>query len=382
MFYEEHEEALIYLSKKGLSSEQAIEIVSNLSIDEAQGIAEGLARNDVLQLNANQIKSLSALQDYGLTVEHLRNCQLPKGLQFGPAHQQALCFLIKEKQMNPEVAIAEINQLGSDGAYAIATGLCRSQVLGLNRYQHKTLLKLQQYGLTAEHLRSWQLPSDEKEFYNGHKDALIYLLQVRNLSPENAIKEINAVTSGQAAGIAKGLMRTEVIGLQEEQVNSLIDLREKGFSEFPAEHLKQWQGAYFSTSHKNALINLVEKRHYKSAAAVAEINNLNEFEARSIAENNLTRDEVLGFNGWQIRLLARLKNKGFTYSHMRSWQAPNESEHFLAGLNDAVIYLIKKGMKAEDVISEINGLTNNQAARLVKGETREQILNCASSLRP
>ncbi len=102
-FEETHFDTLFYLIKeRNFSVLDALAAISEMTIDEAKGIAQGLAREQVFGLTAYQITTLAVLYKDGLTREHLlalqtedpNNDRIPT---LEDSHHDASMFLIKEK---------------------------------------------------------------------------------------------------------------------------------------------------------------------------------------------------------------------------------------------------------------------------------------------
>lgn len=372
IFYFEHERALCYLCQSGLSPLEAINLVSGTSIAEAEGMAKGLRRYEVAELNTSQIDTLLALRTEGLTNSLLRSWE-KSFTGFCRDHQAALIHLVRHRHLTPHAAIAEITHLTSTQAMGIAEGFTRIDVIDLDYNQIRTLITLKDH-ITASQLRVWR----GEDFSREHTKALQYLIMQRKLRPDAAIAEIQELNASEAMGIAHGLTRDEVRGLQEHQVETLIELQERDpLTELKADHLREWRGDFFSYSHKEALTSLIIERHFQPRDAITEINHLKEHEARTLAEKKLTRDEVLGFNGWETQVLQDLKIYGLLPAHLRSIQEHSDdiSRWFLHERGKALRYLIKQcRLKPEAAIEVIRGLNDKQALDIALGKTREQVL--------
>jgi hypothetical protein len=229
VFQRPHIDTLIYLIRtRQLSPEAAIAEINGLDHNQATGIASGFSRQDVAGLNCPYLmRALLELRGDGLTPDHLRRCQ---GIAFQEDHIKALIYLIRTKHLSPEAAIAEINGLNNYiGARCIATGFSRNDIAGLENgltYRLEALLELHQDGLTPDHLRSWS----GRLFQQPHKDALIYLIRTKHLSPEAAIAEINNIDTDQARRITAELPRNEIIGRSREYQHRHIGLLRREFT--------------------------------------------------------------------------------------------------------------------------------------------------------
>lgn len=185
-----HEMTIVYLMTlrtPRLSPDAAIAEIKGLNPNELYGLRDGLSREEVSGLNENQIVALGdpELRRRGLTAELLRN---NPGF-ITPAHTEALLYLMirRTPPLSAAAALEELKGLNGHGAEAIAAGIPRQEVLGLNNYQVSALRKLRELGLTSELLRA-------NPWFNtfDHERALLYLMQERQ-DPLSAVDAMNAL---------------------------------------------------------------------------------------------------------------------------------------------------------------------------------------------
>ncbi|MEO8963237.1 MAG: hypothetical protein ABI370_00990 [Gammaproteobacteria bacterium] len=155
-----HRDALIYLIREcKMPVEEAIKIVSSINDPtRAMGVSIGIPLQDLSKLNLEQISAYSKLKDNGLLIMHLFTWQESKvgdgfdnefGWNFNSAHKRALIYLIQEQKISPKAAIAEINQINGQQAFA--------------------LIELYSTGVRGADLRDWK----GKNFSYIDRDALI-----------------------------------------------------------------------------------------------------------------------------------------------------------------------------------------------------------------
>lgn len=294
-FYLEHRRALITLMlDRHLSPQDAIDSIHQLSSYQAKGIAKGFNREDVLGLNANQIKALIKLQDLHLTVAHLRSWQgrveteEEGSIEFEDLHYNALSYLMRQCHETAECAIAKINGLNYSEAYGISMGLALTEVKGLSMRQLDTLLELQKYDthkLTAEDLRKL----NDDEFSEYHQKALIYLIMECAYKPDAAIDLINHITSFDARMLyEKEYTPEELKGFNHSQIDALKDKKLKAAGLTPA-HMRGWISPCqyeFNIFHITALRGLIIRQGISPDEAISVINGLADGEEVGVVVKN------------------------------------------------------------------------------------------------
>jgi hypothetical protein len=125
------------------------------------------------------------------------------------------------------------------------------------------------------------------------------------------------------------------------EIEALSELSNSGLRN---EHLRSWRMRHLDTfgqGHKDAL-KLLLGRGNTVQNAIAEINELNEHQAKA---------------------LALLYKSGLKAEHLRAWQAP-QFGNFSKKHSDALEFLATKGVTGENAINEINGLNEHQVIAL------------------
>jgi len=203
-FNERHYFALLNLVKLSMFNiHDALREIEGLSPAQAGGIEAGLTREDVIQLkNFWHIDALRELKLCGLTSRILLS-RNDGGHEFDINHSFALCRLVEDKGFNIHAALKEIEGLSSIQARGIDDGLARQDVLLLENIWHiNALEKLKRRGLTSEML----LIRNEggHKFDQEHYYALINLVEEKKFNIQDALKEIEGVSSDQAKMIRNG----------------------------------------------------------------------------------------------------------------------------------------------------------------------------------
>ncbi len=324
-------------------------------------------------LNSEEREALTDLNRYGLTNEMLLN---RSGPDFRMAHYLALKKLVMVQSFTVVGALAEIDGLNSIQADGIYQGLLRADVIPLSNFWHiAALVALKVKGLTAEMLL--QRNSGGYVFEAEHSSALRELVLTRNFTIDAALAEIDGLSSAKAGGIKLGLVRSDVIVLQNGwHMQVLAALKARGLT---AQMLldRNDGGIAFSANHQSALQRLVLERHFTVAAALSEIEHLDANQAYGVS-NGLLRSDVAGLNGQQVFALIDLKVKGVTGQMLLNLETING---FRECHSDALRKLIlEKGFEAAPAFAEINGLYNEQVRQVARGYSRSHVLRAASEL--
>jgi hypothetical protein len=163
---------------------------------------------------------------------------------------------------------------------------------------------------------------------------------------------------------------------QAFQRKAVEELQDTGLT---TAHFKNWVSSqFFTEKHKNALVYLIRSRQFLPEAAIAEINGLNNYQVVAIPEG-FNRSEVFELGERRVEALRALRKFGLTREHLNGWQDCHHfwfgGDYFLQEHKDALVYLVRdKGMPPKLAIAEIYELSYEQAERVTKGETREQVL--------
>ena len=186
---------------------------------------------------------LSEMKNAGMTTEIINNWQPPEGGSFGAQQKNAVIFLMTEKEYKPLEAIQEINGLNHDEAFLLQ-----------NYYDQ---------GLRGNHIRNWVSPADD--FFMSRLDtkAVIDLTENHNVTPSQAIEELNQLSSDQ------------VVLLQD------------CFSyELRGSHLRSWQhpegDTLFGAGHASAVKYFITELLLPPAEAIQRINGLTDDAAKQL----------------------------------------------------------------------------------------------------
>lgn len=134
---------------------------------------------------SNPVQALKELEAEGLgfKLAHLSKWQQPmKPIAFSIEHIILLRYLIKDKKLTSEKAVEEISKLTTKQA------ICLGMLFDDN--------------LRGEHLREWSSRSN-KEFDQGHIDALTYFIQVKKDLPKEAISRIMNLSEAEVSAIVR-----------------------------------------------------------------------------------------------------------------------------------------------------------------------------------
>lgn len=169
-----------------------------------------------------------------------------------------------------------LNQISKQISCSLNSTLSEESTIGLNYFQKQALRSFEKEGLTATHLRSWY--ADRGFFGSDHIEGLTYLIRNCNLQPGKAIEELCSLECHQVMALSRGLLREEVVGLQNFQILALENYKKYGLT---ATILRNWNGDFFSLEHYEALGCLLEKHHIQPETAITELNGLNADQVRS-----------------------------------------------------------------------------------------------------
>lgn len=172
-----------------------------------QNVDPAIAVQEINQLTWEACEALQNLYTYGLRGLHLRSL-LPN---FNESHMKALISLVREQQVPLDIAIDEIKQIGDNSWYA------------------ETLQALYGEGLRSKHLLRYESPyGRENNFTSEHHAALITLIKELHLSPSEAVEEISCL-SEYAAGAVGALYERGLRGFDLK--NWKDDTEQFGYSE-------------------------------------------------------------------------------------------------------------------------------------------------------
>jgi Ankyrin repeats (3 copies) len=249
------------------------------------------------ELNEWEKKALEELQSRGLTAPMLLS-RHDGGYEFGEKHYFALEHLVNKRGISIQNALNRIEGLSSGQVKGIEEGLSRGEVLQFNNFWHiGALSHLKKNGLTAQMLLSRH--DGGHEFSVNHFLALMRLVYRSRFSIQNALDQIEGLSSDQAAGIEEGLSRGEVLQFNNFwYITALASLKEKGLT---AQMLlsRHDGGHQFDEYHCRALENLVKKRGFSMQKALDEIEGFSWNQANRI-RNGETREAVLGNSAHHI----------------------------------------------------------------------------------
>ena len=357
-----------------------------------EGLTNRPSRESATQgLNADQQQALEELRDYGLTEAHIRSIpwnQNPR-LVVNQYYRYALVNLMTERGANNKTAdeaVTELNGLNYVQAQGISKGLNRYDVLDLDEDKIKAFLKLRQYGLTTDHLRTciWNQPiGDIQRYYPRALKNLMTRRGTNNRTADQAVAELNGLDYMQAEGISKGLERADVLGLDEDKIKAFLELRAHGLT---IDHLRsstwnQRPGWDVNRYYRHALVNLMTERGANNRTAdqaVAELNGLDYMQAEGISKG-LERADVLGLDEDKIKAFLELRAHGLTIDHLRSstWdQRPgfDVNQYYRHALVNLMTERGTNNRTADQAVAELNGLDYMQAQGVSRGLNRADVL--------
>ncbi|MDP1602913.1 MAG: hypothetical protein Q8M03_06565 [Legionella sp.] len=126
-----------------------------------------------------------------------------------------------------------------------------------------------------------------------------------------------------------------------------------------AAHLRQWHGPhYFSRAHEEALTYLIQDRKFTPENAVAELCDLDYFQAESIMRG-FSRKDVLGLQIYQVLAVEEFKKHGVTSEVFQEWQGDFSMNHHFA-----LKYLLEERMQPKAAITKLGEMTEAQVAAL------------------
>ena len=132
--FQHYRDALVNLmtqrGSNNKTADQAMAEIDGLHSHQAQGIANGLAREDVIKLNQHQIEAYLTLRQQGLTIAHLQSH--PWDSFDGHYYRAALVNLMTgrgTKNRTADEAMAELDGLNRHQAERISHGETRDEVL-------------------------------------------------------------------------------------------------------------------------------------------------------------------------------------------------------------------------------------------------------------
>lgn len=200
-----HSSAIKYLfEQKHLNAQQVLQELDGLDGTLALRIAKGLSKTEILSLNSNYLLLDLFLQckQYGLTTEHLQGKQW-----LCPAYTPALEYLFLQRHLTPVQALEEIDGLSMTQSWGIRDGLNRTevQILGNNFFLYHILVECKQYGLRAEDLQN------KNWLTFGHIAPLKFLFTQCQLSPSQAMQEIDGLSETQVEKIIQGETREQIL---------------------------------------------------------------------------------------------------------------------------------------------------------------------------
>src|SRR3990167_7039117 len=222
-----------------------------------------------------------------------------------------------------------------------------NQFLGLSKFHYEALKELQHEGLTPYHFLKWSTDSFNSfdsvyAFQESHKKALIYLVKIKQWTPEKAIAELNGLADYQALRISTGFSRDDVHNLTEYKLQALEELHQDGLTGDLLRSFKKIPGSYqFKEEHKNALIRFIRLEHLAPADAITKINGLNDYEVKAILAG-FTRDEIQNLNRIQLETLLELHTEGLTVVDLKSWRGTaHDSCCFSEKHKNALVFLMR-----------------------------------------
>ena len=414
-FISKHKNALIYFITGEHPLREGARLPSESRLSPTQAICE------ISRLDMERIDALVDLYSNGLRGDHLRSWHsgehsvFERG--FNICHRRALSHLIRDDGLLPAEAIERIDGLSNSAAreiYDLTPHPAPRQIIQderisssherlrefllprrahhrpnmddndeqhrgpstLDEMQQQTLQQLREYGLTEAHLRSCTCARNSNlDFF--YRLAWVNLMTERgvyNKTADQAVAELNGLNPDQVKGISRGLNRADVLGLDEDKINALLELRQYGLT---ADHLRScsWNqnpnltvGEYY----RFALIDLMTQRgpnNRTADQAVAELDGLDYMQAEGISKG-LDRSDVIGLNRDKISAFLELRQYGLTTDHLRTCIWPNIGIHHHLALVNLMTGRGINNKTADEAIAALNGLDIEQARRISYGETR------------
>lgn len=282
-FNKDHVLALHYLiNTKKLSLVEAFDVMEGLEYYQLRGICIGLTRDEAkLFKNLTYIVMLEDGSQYKLTVEMLKPFAHKN---FDAQHYHAFMHLVKDRGWQARDALNEIDELTDDQAEGIKNGLFRNDIKDL-----KNIWSIRLLAKFHSHKELLLQQSDFKNFNQTQHFTLIHLVDVRKLSLEDALNEIDGMTHTQLIAITNGLEQKDVTQLTNNTLLFLFaDFKDQGLT---AERLQNVRYYNFNSSHRFAIDVLIKTHGLTIFEALDEIVGLNEKQLSGI-QKKLRREDV------------------------------------------------------------------------------------------
>lgn len=257
----------------------AVKEINFTSKEEADFIAAGYTKVDIkkFKLTPPKLAAFLELRTNNLTIEHLINFQHGSHLSFSYNHKNALVYLIRKKHMSVDNALAYINDINQDEAMGIASGLSKEDVKGLYQPKISILIAFKQFGLTKLAIQKCKY---DFSYDNNiiETNALRYLIQIRKMSADDALAEIEDLSRFHLDALMAGYSRKEVIELNYFQTQALILFKQYGITD---KQLRECQ-YLFSNHHLLALnfLLFVSKKNFVELIDI--VNKIDETQAQAI----------------------------------------------------------------------------------------------------
>lgn len=197
----------------------------------------------------------------------------------------ALTYLIREKHIALNDAMAYIDGTTEEEAWGIAAGLAKEEIKDMPYRKIPILIEFKSAGMTAQDLLTCphSFSFDAKE----EKRALAFLIHQRKMTPKQALAEITHLESYQLDALLAGLTRKEVIGFNPAQIEALLSLGKFGLTE---EHLRGLENL-FTKEHIAALANLMFVKKLPIENAMKIIARINQEQASILSKSTVNTQE-------------------------------------------------------------------------------------------
>jgi hypothetical protein len=189
----------------------------------------------------------------------------------------------------------------------------------------------------------------------------------RGISVHDAIKLVDGLDKSQARGVAFGLEREDVIGLNEAQVAALQTCKTSRNGLTGADlRGKDW---FDSRSHGEAFERLLQNKFFTVKEALLELDGLDGYRAYQIAAGTRSRDDIVGLTPWQLYALdnSELFKNGLRGHHLRG------KDWFNSASNVRMLLGRYKSAGMDGAVAEQDGLNREQLS-LLDYMTRDEIL--------
>lgn len=349
-----HVKALGYLLKTTthLTYRKALAVLEHLNGEQAEGIFNGLTREEVMGLNKTQIESILKYNLSRNEVEHLNAFQISayiflshKGLELetlrktdcltSDEYVMALGYLVTRKSFSFQEAFDLLAQLTWLQANLVCCGLSledfseledeslwafldakkfqglqtQSDFYQLTRSQIEIVKELYHWGMTSDLIRQHSWLRAE------HQPALFYLLTTCFMGAADAILKIQDLNKDELKGICLGLSVEEIKKLENSYQMFALAKNKTIKNKLSAEDFqnKSW---FNSEAHVSTFNYLLTCKFFTVKQAFEELEGLSSDQAKLI-HNGEARDNIIGLNQWMLSAIKLNQYSGLKGKHLR-----------------------------------------------------------------